>query len=252
MCDTIRPPSDIQWLARPVAGALLGTIVEVGATEDAVLRERLARHFPLFGLRVRTPRLTLQLPTDPELLELLAVIEDGVHDPSWMPFQVGWTDTLQPQRDRDSLAHWWRTRALWSPTDWIWSGAVRVDGLLVGVQGMMAKNFATIREVSTGSWIGLRNQGQGIGKEMRAAVLQLAFDGLGAERAHSGYVEGNEASRKVSESLGYEPNGYTYVIIRGEPRREINLVLERDRWAARRRDDIEIEGLDACRELFGA
>jgi len=71
-------------------------------------------------------------------------------------------------------------------------------------------------------------------------------------RARSGYVEGNDASRKVSEALGYEPNGYTYVTIRGEPRKEVNLVLEREKWAPNRRDDIEIDGLDACRELFGA
>jgi RimJ/RimL family protein N-acetyltransferase len=235
-----------------VGSALLGTIFEVNANEDGVLRERLTVHFPLFGLRVRTPRVTLQLPTDPELLELLAVIDDGVHDLSWMPFQIAWTDTEQPQRDRDSLAHWWRTRADWSPTDWTWSGAVRVAGSLVGVQNMGAKNFSSLHEVSTGSWIGLRHQSQGIGKEMRAAMLHFAFEGLGAERAHSGYLEGNEASRKVSEALGYEPNGYTYVTIRGEPLRETNVVLERERWAARRRDDIEIEGLDACRDLFGA
>ena len=224
----------------------------MSAPDDASLRDRLAAYLPLFGLRVRTPRLTLQLPTDADLLELLAVVDDGVHDPSWMPFQIGWTDTPPPQRDRDSLAHWWRTRAQWSPTDWTWSGAVLVEGALVGVQGMMATNFASLREVSTGSWIGLRHQGQGIGKEMRTAALHLAFVGLGAERAYSGYVEGNEASRRVSEALGYEPNGYSYVMIRGEPRREVGLVLERERWASTRRDDIEIEGLDACRALFGA
>lgn len=224
----------------------------MSSTEDAALRSRLATHFPVFGLRVRTPRLTLQLPTDPELLELLAVIEDGVHDPSWMPFQIGWTDTPQPQRDRDSLSHWWRNRALWSPSDWTWSGAVRVEGSLVGVQEMSATNFASLREVSSGSWIGLRHQGQGIGKEMRAAALHLAFEGLGAERAYSGYIEGNEASKKVSEVLGYKENGYTYVNIRGERRREVNLVLEREQWASSRRDDIEIEGIDTCHELFGA
>lgn len=218
----------------------------------ADLRARLTAHQPLFGLRVRTPLVTLEMPTDPELLELLAVIEDGIHDPSWMPFQINWTDTPQPQRDRDSLAHWWRLRALWSPTDWAWCGAVRVRGELVGVQQLMASDFASLGEVSSGSWLGSRFQGQGIGKEMRGAILHLAFEGLGAVRAHSGYVDGNVASRRVSESLGYEPNGVGYRVSRGEARKEVHVVLERSAWASHRRDDIEIEGLDACLELFGA
>jgi RimJ/RimL family protein N-acetyltransferase len=218
---------------------------------DQSIRDRLTRHLPIFGLEVRTPRLTLRMPTDPDLVELLAVIEAGVHDPSWMPFQIPWTDTPQPQRDQDSLAHWWGIRATWTPANWAWSAATQVDGSLVGVQTMSARDFASLREVTTGSWLGLRHQGHGIGREMRAAILHLAFDGLGAQRAHSGYIEGNEASRRVSEALGYEPNGYEYRVVRGQARREYKVVLERERWESSRRSDIEINGLEQCRTLFG-
>jgi RimJ/RimL family protein N-acetyltransferase len=192
------------------------------------------------------------MPTDPELVELLELIDRGIHDPSWMPFRLGWTDVPQPQRNRDSLAHWWRLRALWSPDKWFWCGAVRCDGELVGVQDLMATDFAVLREVSSGSWLGMAHQGAGIGKEMRAAILHLAFEGLGALRAHSGFVEGNEPSRRVSESLGYVPNGYGYFEVRGRVERERHVVLERSVWELNRRDDIEIVGLEACLELFGA
>jgi hypothetical protein len=37
---------------------------------------------------------------------------------------------------------------------------------------------------------------------MRAAVLFLAFDGLGAVAAESGALEGNDASSRVSGKLG--------------------------------------------------
>jgi hypothetical protein len=37
---------------------------------------------------------------------------------------------------------------------------------------------------------------------MRAAVLFLAFDGLGALAAESGALEGNDASSRVSGKLG--------------------------------------------------
>jgi RimJ/RimL family protein N-acetyltransferase len=208
-------------------------------------------YVPLFGLEVRTPMLTMSMPTDPELVELVGVIERGVHDPSFMPFRTGWTDVPSPQRERESLAHWWRYRAEWSAQNWHWCGAVRVDGHVAGAQDVWAKDFDTLHEVSSGSFVGLEYQGRGIGKEMRTAALHLAFAGLGAERAYSGYLEGNEPSRRVSESLGYVANGYGTVLVRGEAVREIHLVLEREAWESRRRDDITVVGLDACRALFG-
>lgn len=216
------------------------------------VRERLGALNPLFGLRVKTPRLSIEMPVDEDLLELLEVIEGGVHDPSWMPFRIAWTDTPKPQRERDSLAHWWRIRANWSPSAWTWCGAVRAGDHLVGIQDLVAEDFSAVHEVTSGSWLGMRHQGQGLGKEMRAAILHLAFEGLGAVRAHSGFVEGNEPSRRVSESLGYEFNGTSSRLIRGEVRKEVHVVLEKSSWAQRRRDDIEIEGLEACRALFGA
>ena len=223
-----------------------------GRSQLSPLAKELAEHQPLFGLQVHTPRLTLRMPTDPELIQLLQVIAEGVHDVSFMPFRFGWTDVPSPRRERESLAHWWRCRADWILTNWHWCGAVHVGDRVVGVQDLIAKDFSTLREVSSGSFIGLEHQGQGIGKEMRAAVLHLAFAGLGATRAHSGYIEGNTASKRVSEGLGYVPNGYSSVMVRGQVVREINLVLERSAWESRRRDDISIEGLADCRELFGA
>jgi hypothetical protein len=41
-------------------------------------------------------------------------------------------------------------------------------------------------------------------------------------------------------------------LIRGELVRVKNVVLERGTWESRRRDDISIEGLDTCKELFAA
>ena len=80
-------------------------------------------------------------------------------------------------------------------------------GALVGTQGIGAKRFAEKRVASTGSWLGRAAQGRGIGTEMRAAVLELAFRGLGAAAATSGWLEGNAASGRVSEKLGYRRPG---------------------------------------------
>jgi RimJ/RimL family protein N-acetyltransferase len=131
-----------------------------------------------------------------------------------------------------------------------WRGFRRWDP--AGVQGLMAKNFARLRTIETGSWLGLQYQGQGLGKEMRAAILHLAFDTLGAIEVLSGAFHDNQASLATSRSLGYTDNGNRLVLRRGTPNRVIDLKLDRSSWLSRRRDDIELEGLDSCLEMFGA
>jgi RimJ/RimL family protein N-acetyltransferase len=205
--------------------------------------------WPLFDLRVRTPRLEIRLPTDPDLYRLNELVDLGVHEQSAMPFTIPWTDTPTPRRHRESLRFWWSARADWSPESWNFTGAVFVDGTPVGVQDLMAKNFARLRTVETASWLGRQHQGQGLGKEMRAAILHLAFEGLGAIRAISGAFHDNGASLATSKSLGYTGNGDRLMLRRERPDRILDLKLDRVTWT--RRDDIEIEGLEACLEMFG-
>jgi RimJ/RimL family protein N-acetyltransferase len=221
-------------------------------TDDEAVRAQLAAVFPPMGLCVRTPRLVLQMPLDTDLLTLQDVVDRGIHDPAEMPFLVPWTDMPSPQREWESMRHWWGRRSQWTPEDWQWEAAVYVDGQPIGVQNMNAKQFATRKQVESGSWIGREYQRQGIGREMRAAMLHLAFEGLGAVLAHSGYIAGNTSSRRVSEALGYIPNGFGFEEIRGELVRVEGVVLERRTWEGTRRHDIEIEGLAECLSLFGA
>jgi len=207
--------------------------------------------WPLFDLQVRTPRLEIRLPADADLYRLNDLADLGVHEPSVMPFTIPWTDTPPPRRHRESLKFWWSKRANWSRASWDFTGAVFVDGAPIGVQGLMARNFGHLRTVETGSWLGRQHQGQGLGKEMRAAILHLAFDGLGAIEAMSGAFHDNRASLATSKSLGYVENGDRLMLRRNKPDRIIDLKLDRATWASRRRDDIEIDGLDACLEMFG-
>lgn len=212
----------------------------------------LERDWPLFGLSVTTPRLTLRHPTDADLERLNAVVGKGIHDPAWMPFEFPWTDEPEIMRPRHSLQHWWRTRAEWDANKWTLTMMVSEGSTVVGVQDLMATNFAITREVASGSWLGRGYQGRGIGKEMRAAILHLAFAGLGAERATSGAFEDNAASIGVSRALGYVENGDEIKTPRGQRRRSIRFLLTRAQWELRRRSDIEIHGLEACRSFFFA
>ena len=208
--------------------------------------------WPLYGLVVHTPRLELRWPDDELAAEVANVAAAGVHDPAFMPFSIVWTDVATPQQERNTLQFFWRQRAEWKPTDWHLNMAVVVDGHAVGTQGAGATDFATRRVAGTGSWLSQRVQGQGYGKEMRAAILHLLFAGLGATRCESGAYEDNASSLGVSRALGYEENGDEVALRRGDPACQIRLVLTRERWEQHRLPiDITIEGLDPCLDLFG-
>ena len=81
-------------------------------------------------------------------------------------------------------------------------------------------------------------------------MLALAFDGLGADAAESGYIEGNVASARVSEKLGYRVSGDEVCALEGKRKVEIKVRCTRDSW---RRDlvPVTIEGLESCLKLFG-
>lgn len=215
-------------------------------------RMPLAALWPLFGLRVRTPRLELRYPDDDLVAEVAEVAAGGVHEPDYMPFSVPWTLAEPPALQRGTLQFVWQTRSALRPDDWQLPLVALVEGRPVGMQDVLASEFPRLRVVSSGSWLGRAHQGRGLGKEMRAAMLHLAFAGLGAERAESGARVDNAASLGVSRALGYRENGDAQVLRGGQPVRHLRLVLTREVWAERRRDDIEITGLEPCLDLLGA
>jgi RimJ/RimL family protein N-acetyltransferase len=206
--------------------------------------------WPLFDLRLTTPRLELRLPSDDDLLALARVARGGVMDEGQTFFAVPWHQLPSPAFERQFLLHWWASRGSWNPKNWNIGFAVVADGRPIGIQDMMARDFGVRRTVVTASWIGQGEQGRGYGTEMRAAVLALAFDGLGAETAESGYFPGNAASARVSDKLGYSPNGEDVWSVSGKRAVEKRLSVGRESW---RRDlvPVKIEGLEPCLKLFG-
>jgi RimJ/RimL family protein N-acetyltransferase len=209
-----------------------------------------AHPWPLFDLRLRTPSLELRLPTDDDLLELARVARAGVMDEGLRFFAVPWHELPSPAFERQFLLHWWASRGGWSPTNWSLGLAVVADGRPIGIQDITGRDFGVRRTVTTASWLGKPHQGRGFGTEMRAATLALAFDGLGAEVAESGYFEGNSASARVSDKLGYSPNGEEVWDVSGRRLVEQRLHVTRETW---RRDlvPVTIEGLEPCLKLFG-
>jgi RimJ/RimL family protein N-acetyltransferase len=208
-------------------------------------------HWPLSRLRLRTPHLELRLATPSDLDALASLAADGVHDPSFQPFANSWTDVSPGQRARSVLQWHWTQRGRWQPGDWNLELAVLRDGTVAGSQGLGGRDFAIRREVASGSWLGQHYQGQGIGTEMRAAILQLAFAGLHAGHARTSALTGNAASLAVTRKLGYTPDGFDSCVVRGQRVLLHRYRLDRAAWEAHRTVPVDIEGLDGCLADFG-
>jgi RimJ/RimL family protein N-acetyltransferase len=208
-------------------------------------------HWPLRDLVLRTPRLELRPDDDDGVFELVEVAYGGVHPPDEMPFGVAWTDADPAYLGRGMLQYYWAERARLAPERWSVHFLVREAGRVVGVQSLHATAFGVTREVSSGSWIGLRHQRRGIGTEMRAAVLLFAFDHLGATRARSSAFTGNVASNTVSRRLGYRPDGTETMVRRGARTEDVRLLLPRadlvrPSWT------LAVDGAEPCLGLLGS
>lgn len=216
----------------------------------AVAVETALDHWPLFGLRLRTPRLELRPLRDDDLAPLIEVARGGVHRPDQMPFESAWTEYPPAEFGRRFAQYFWRQRAAFSVDSWQVGFLVTCDDEPVGVQQLAADSFPILRTVGSGSWLARSAQGRGIGTEMRAAVLHLAFAELGAHAAVSGAYRFNGPSLAVSRKLGYEPNGVRLDVVGGRAVEAQLVRLTRERWLEQLRPAVEVEGFAACRPLF--
>jgi len=214
-------------------------------------RRSLTEYWPVFGLRLATPRLMLAPLRDDDLAETLDVILDGIHPADRMPFAMPWTDAPRDELIPNTLRYYWTNRGASTPESWALPFIVRRAGAVVGLQELTGKNFAVTKTVETGSWLGSAHQGDGIGTEMRSAILQFAFDHLKAQRADSAAFLDNPASLRVSAKLGYRNDG-TVVVQRRPGERAIDQRLTVDNAHFIRPGwDVQVRGLPACRPFFG-
>jgi RimJ/RimL family protein N-acetyltransferase len=213
--------------------------------------DTLADMWPLYGLRIQTPRLTLRLAREGELTALAAAAR-VISNPGEPQLHLRWMYDPSPEMERQFLQRHWRALAHWEPGSWYLPLTLHLDDQPIGVQSIWASDFARLRSASTGSWITRTRQGHGYGTEARAAVLELAFAHLGAEEACTEYIEGNHASAQISRKLGYTANGQ-HTIYRNDTRlTEYRLRLDRPAWTEHRSPaPCTITGLEPCRPLFG-
>ncbi|MCJ0904327.1 GNAT family N-acetyltransferase [Rhodococcus sp. ARC_M6] len=167
----------------------------------------LAPLWPPHGVTISCGPLSLESVKDEHLPELDALIRAGIHPAGQMPFVVPWTTGTPDEVSRRFMQYHWSIRGSMTPTAWTFETVIRIDGTIVGCQGLSTRNFPETRTGETGSWIGQEFQGRGLGTLARQSMCTFAFDHLGATRITSTSFADNPASLTVSRKIGYQDAG---------------------------------------------
>ncbi|NUU18998.1 GNAT family N-acetyltransferase [Cellulomonas humilata] len=210
--------------------------------------------WPVAGLRVVSGDLELRYLDDDRLLALARLAQDGVHAPDAMPFTVPWTQGTPTEVARSVLTYQWGARAAVAPERWKLELAVLRDGEVLGTQALMASDFPVIRTAETGSWLGRRHQGQGVGTRMRLMILHLLFEGFGGRYATTSAFDDNGPSNGVTRRIGYAENGIDLIDRLGGLATSRRYLLDRATWDARPADlrpEVRLHGVEAAREQLG-
>lgn len=207
--------------------------------------------YPPFGIALSCGDVELRGLTPTDVPELLDLATEGIVDPSGpYPFVTDWALLEPAELRRNSAQFYFSTWASTRPEAWELRFVVRHRGEMVGCQDLMTKDFAITRVAHTGSWLGHRHQGRGIGTAMRQLICTFAFDALGAEECRTEAYSDNPRSRRVTEKLGYREVDVYPVNRLGERAREMRFVLTPDRFV-RPATAPKFAGVEAFKEFVG-
>jgi len=203
----------------------------------------------LARLRITTPDLVLRTMRDDDIPGLAARLPDDVElDPSLPTY-----DGLEAGVGRGVALQQFYGRALggWTTEAWRLLLVAVHDGDVIGSQDLEGVDFRRRRTVQTASYL-VTHRGRGLGKQMRIAVLALAFDGLGARAAETEAWHDNAASLGVSSACGYEPNGETLHVRGNGADRMVRMRLTRERWQHQGLGrGVHVDGLVESLPFFG-
>lgn len=151
-----------------------------------------------FPFPILTPRLVIAPLRPGTGAEVFEAVEESRESLSrWMPWEKG------TKSAEDSEEHLRRTHAQYIlREDFGMHARERHSGRLVVFTGFH-RPIWEIDEFEIGYWVRKSAQGQGYASEATNALIRYAFNAMGAKRVVIGHAEGNEASRRVIEKLGF-------------------------------------------------
>ncbi len=245
--ETDAPEQAAPEPAAPEADVSTGEIHEVVALvehqfDDTVL-------WPGFALRIECGPLTMA-PVRERSVPELATSAASLHGPSEYPFPLNWAPGSYDERVAGLATSVWRQRALFTPEEWDLALTVRIDGVIVGVQGARATDFPTLRTAEIYSWLAPAYQGDDVATLMRQAMCAFLFDDLGAVAVTTGVFEDNPLAATRARQVGFAPNGSS-VRLRDEsvlPHTSYVLVAE---TLVRPEAPVHVEGATEMRVLTG-
>jgi RimJ/RimL family protein N-acetyltransferase len=143
-----------------------------------------------------------------------------------------------PVRDRAATAETLETKlgqtSLDAPGQWlVLAVEVRATGTVIGE---VLLKWASDRQGELGFAFGRDHQGRGYAAEAATSMLRLAFDDLGFHRVSAVVVEGNAASSRLLERLGFRQEGRFVdgVFFKGGWATQLVYGLLDDEWRASR------------------
>lgn len=176
----------------------------------------IAEIWPPYACVIRMGEFTLSPVRETDYPELADLARGGVRQTGVNAFLVPWDTGSDVEIARSIAQYQWSIRAAFTIERWSLEFIVRHRGQAIGVQGVSASHYLLTRTVETGSWLGRSLQGFGYGTLMRHALIAAFAEQFGAETFHSGHFAANDASRRVSEKLGYRPNGEKTITAAGD------------------------------------
>src|SRR4029077_2093656 len=153
-------------------------------------------YWPLFDLRLASRDLTLRPMREADLRvvsDLLPV--DTELDPAGTRYRLS-----DERISRGIITHqgYWKAYGTWQPSAWRLGFVVLSGADIVGFQELEGNDFPLLRTVDTSSFLISSVRGRGFGKQMRRAVLALAFGPMEAAAAITSAWHDNHASLGVS------------------------------------------------------
>ncbi|MBM3788516.1 MAG: GNAT family N-acetyltransferase [Acidobacteria bacterium] len=150
------------------------------------------------AMPIVTPRLILRPPTLADLDAIQTAKEEVWHD---LQLWMSWAH--DDQRPRSALEAYIRQTMDYQNRDSVaLCGFERTTGEFAVSTGLeLSESEPGVYE--TGYWVARKFRDRGIATEAATAAIRYAFHHLSARSITIGYLQGNEASRRIVEKLGF-------------------------------------------------
>ena len=153
-------------------------------------------------MRITCASTELRVLRESDIPALLALKAEGITQPG---IPQSFVSPWYQRPDEEAISYWYQRMAQNGKRDCTLAFVVRDHGEVAGMQDFSGEATQALRSMETGSWLGRRFHGRGIGTRMRQMALAFALDHLGMEEIRSGARVENWASRRVSENADTKP-----------------------------------------------